>query len=99
MKRDRVRKESSAQSIGVCYGRNGNNLPSEQQVVNLYKANSVGRMRVYDPIPATLQALRGSNIEIILDVPNPRLQSVASDASVAAAWIQTNVRDYSPEMK
>ncbi|KAK3029314.1 hypothetical protein RJ639_038412, partial [Escallonia herrerae] len=88
-----------AQSIGVCYGRNGNNLPSEQQVVNLYKANSIGRMRVYDPIPATLQALRGSNIEIILDVPNPTLRSIASDASVASAWIQTNVRDYSLDVK
>ncbi|KAK2986112.1 hypothetical protein RJ640_024611 [Escallonia rubra] len=90
---------TGAQSVGVCYGRNGNNLPSEQDVVKLYKANSIGRMRVYDPIPATLQALRDSNIEIILDVPNPTLQSIASDASVAAAWIQTNVKDYSPDVK
>lgn len=85
-----------AQSIGVCYGRNGNGLPSEQDVINLYKANRIGRMRLYDPVPAALNALRGSNIEIILDVPNPDLQSLSSDPSASTAWVQKNIKDYTP---
>ncbi|KAK3023194.1 hypothetical protein RJ639_043659 [Escallonia herrerae] len=88
-----------AQSVGVCYGRNGNNLPAPQAVVNLFKANRIGRMRVYDPIPQTLRALVGSNIEIILDVPNPDLRDLASGAAAATRWVQNNIRAYSSGVK
>ncbi|GMH00021.1 hypothetical protein Nepgr_001860 [Nepenthes gracilis] len=77
--------------VGVCYGRNGNNLPSEQQVVSLYQSNGIGRMRIYDPDQEALQALKGSNIEPILDVPNDSLQSLASDAS---QWVESHVAPF-----
>ncbi|GFZ18153.1 beta-1,3-glucanase 3 [Actinidia rufa] len=56
-------------------------------------------MRIYDPNPATLRALRGSIIELVLDVPNSDLQALASDPSVAAKWVKVNVRDYFPDVK
>ncbi|KAM7500695.1 hypothetical protein LguiA_025109 [Lonicera macranthoides] len=87
-------KTTDGQSIGVCYGRDGNNLPSEQDVINLYNSNGIRRMRLYSPNQPTLQALRGTNIELIVDVPNRDLQSLASDPSVAAAWFQTNIQAY-----
>ncbi|KAK3029321.1 hypothetical protein RJ639_038419 [Escallonia herrerae] len=90
---------TGAQSVGVCYGMNGDNLPVAQAVVNLYKANGIGRMRVYDPISETLQALVGSNIEIILDVPNPDLPALASDAAAATKWVQDNIEAYSSGVK
>ncbi|PWA89699.1 glucan endo-1,3-beta-glucosidase [Artemisia annua] len=82
-----------AQSVGVCNGRVGNNLPSEQDVVNLYRRNGITRMRIYDPNQATLRALGGTNIELILDVPNDRLQEL-TDPNAAAAWVQNNIRNY-----
>ncbi|XP_034688163.1 glucan endo-1,3-beta-glucosidase-like [Vitis riparia] len=87
-----------AQSIGVCYGTNGNNLPSASQVINLYKSNGIGSMRIYDPNSDTLQALKGSGIELILDVPNTSLQSLASDASAASTWVQNNVVNYASDV-
>ena len=90
---------AGAQSIGVCYGTNGNNLPSASQVINLYKSNGIGSMRIYDPNSDTLQALKGSGIELILDVPNTSLQSLASDASAASTWVQNNVVNYASEVK
>ncbi|KAL4561261.1 hypothetical protein LXL04_033425 [Taraxacum kok-saghyz] len=82
-----------AQGVGVCNGRVGNNLPSEQDVVNLYLRNRITKMRIYDPNSATLQALRGTNIELMLDVPNKDLQSL-NDLSAARAWVQNNIRNY-----
>ncbi|RVX20234.1 Glucan endo-1,3-beta-glucosidase [Vitis vinifera] len=56
-------------------------------------------MRIYDPNSDTLKALRGSDIELILDVPNTDLQSLASDASAAATWVQNNVVNYALDVK
>ncbi|KAM7468912.1 hypothetical protein LguiA_007095 [Lonicera macranthoides] len=76
------------QSIGVCYGKDGNNLPPEQDVINLYNSKGIGKMRIYSPDPKTLQALRGTNIELILGVPDDDcLQLLASDPAAAAAWV------------
>ncbi|KAJ1420651.1 Glycoside hydrolase family 17 [Sesbania bispinosa] len=89
---------TAAQSVGVCYGRNGDNLPTQQETVDLYKSNGIGRMRIYDPDERSLQALKGSNIELILGVSNDKLQSL-NDAGAATDWVNTNVKAYSSDVK
>ncbi|KAK1392241.1 Lichenase [Heracleum sosnowskyi] len=91
-------KTTGAQSVGVCYGRNGNNLPDEQATINLFRANGIGRMRLYDPVQAALEALRGSNIEFILDIPNTQLQSL-QDPVAARTWVRDNIQNYLPGAK
>ncbi|XP_071691537.1 glucan endo-1,3-beta-glucosidase-like [Rutidosis leptorrhynchoides] len=82
-----------ANSVGVCYGQCGHNLPSNQDVINLYKNNGITRMRIYDPNPNVFRALEGTNIELILDIPNCDLESL-TDQNAATVWVQTNILTY-----
>ena len=88
---------AAGQSVGVCYGANGNNLPSKQDVVNLCKSNRIGKIRIYYPDEGALQALKGSNIEVILDVSNDQLQSL-TNAGAANDWVNKYVKAY-PDVK
>ncbi|KVG26078.1 Glycoside hydrolase, catalytic domain-containing protein [Cynara cardunculus var. scolymus] len=84
--------EENAQ-VGVCNGRVGDGLPSEQDVVTFYRSNGITRMRIYDPNQATLRALQGTNIELILDVPNDVLQSL-NDQNAANTWVRNNIQNF-----
>jgi exo-beta-1,3-glucanase (GH17 family) len=85
---------TGAQSVGVCYGGNGNNLPTKQAVVDLYKSKGIGKIRLYNPDEGVLQALRGSTIEVILGVPNDALNSL-TNAQAATDWVNKYVKAYS----
>ncbi|KAF4373653.1 hypothetical protein F8388_025347 [Cannabis sativa] len=86
--------DKTGAQIGVCYGMLGNDLPSKQEVIDLYKQNNIQRMRIYDPNQEALQALRGTDIELILDLPKSDLQKMASGQSEADTWVQNNVQSY-----
>jgi len=86
---------TAVESIGVCYGVVGNNLPSRSDVVQLYRSRGITGMRVYFPDSQALDALRGSGIALILDTGNSD-DVLARLASSAASWVQTNVRPYYP---
>ncbi|KAH0781759.1 hypothetical protein KY290_001357 [Solanum tuberosum] len=85
--------------LGVCYGMMGNNLPSHSEVIQLYKSRNIGRLRLYDPNHGALNALRGSNIEVILGLPNVDVKHIASGMEHARWWVQKNVKDFWPDVK
>ena len=55
-------------------------------------------MRIYEPYQTTLDALRGSNIELIIGMLNSNLQAL-TDATAATNWVQNNIAKYWPDVK
>ncbi|KAL5221380.1 hypothetical protein ABZP36_026093 [Zizania latifolia] len=80
----------TVQSIGVCYGVVANNLPSPADVVPLYKSKGITAMRIYKPDAATLRALAGTNIGVIVDAIISELATPAA----ASAWVKSNIQPY-----
>jgi Glycosyl hydrolases family 17 len=82
-------------SIGICNGMLGDNLPPGAEVVDMYKSYGIPAMRIYKPDSATLTALQGTNIDLVMGVANEDLASIGSDPAAASAWVQNNVLAYS----
>ena len=89
---------AAAQSIGVCYGQVANNLPPSEKVINMIQQNIIEKVRIFNPDQATLNALRGSNLSLIIGVPNEDIQSIANDAASANNWVQNNILKYSNDV-
>ncbi|PPD77256.1 hypothetical protein GOBAR_DD25822 [Gossypium barbadense] len=65
---------ADGRDIGVCYGLNGDNLPPPNEVINLYKRCQIDNIRIYQPYPEVLEALRGSGISVTIGnevIPGP----------------------------
>ena len=86
------------QSIGVNYGTIANDLPPATKVIALFKTSGIGKMRIFDPNRATLQALKGSSILVIVGVVNNDLQGLATSPAAANDWVQINISPYLPDV-
>ncbi|KAJ4802200.1 hypothetical protein LUZ62_014766 [Rhynchospora pubera] len=85
---------SVASITGVCYGMIGDNLPSKSDVVHQYQSYGILAMRIYKPDGDTFNALKGTDIDVMVGVPNEELALYANDASAAASWVQNNILAY-----
>lgn len=53
---------------------------------------------MYDPNQEALEALRYSDIDVLVGVGNEELQQLARTESAAEDWVETYIRPYSPQV-
>lgn len=85
---------TGVQSIAVCYGLLGNNLPTPSSVIKLFKQNRFDAMRIYNPNSDVLNALRGSKISVMVDVANEDVCQIAEDPQAAVGWVRNFILDF-----
>lgn len=60
-----------------------NDLPSATDVINPYKKYGIGKIRLFEPNNAALNALRGSQIDVTLGVRNEDLPNLPANQDAA----------------
>ncbi|OAE29198.1 hypothetical protein AXG93_2789s1080 [Marchantia polymorpha subsp. ruderalis] len=90
------KKQLRAGPVGVCYGRNGDNLPTPLQAVASLRAKGITKVRIFDADASVLQAFADSGIAVSITVSNLDLTGIALDQGVSDAWVLNNVLPYVP---
>ncbi|XP_047979846.1 glucan endo-1,3-beta-glucosidase 12 [Salvia hispanica] len=88
---------SDSGSVGINYGRLGDNLPSPAKVVQLLKSQGVTKVKLYDSDSSVLSAFSGSGISLTLGLPNDNLASAAASTSYTDSWVESNVLPFHPK--
>ncbi|KAL3691970.1 hypothetical protein R1sor_005621 [Riccia sorocarpa] len=86
----------SAGPVGVCYGRNANNLPTPIQAVALCKSKGITMVRLFDADPGVIQSFADTGISLSITISNSDITGIALDQNVADKWIGDNVLPYVP---
>ncbi|XP_010535817.1 PREDICTED: probable glucan endo-1,3-beta-glucosidase BG4 [Tarenaya hassleriana] len=88
----------AADNIGINYGLLGDNLPPPAEVIDMYKAHNIAKLRIFDPNPDVLNALRNSGLEVYLGMKNQDLPGLAASQEATDDWFNTYVQPYLPDV-
>ncbi|KAL6217786.1 hypothetical protein ACLB2K_011003 [Fragaria x ananassa] len=84
-------------NVGVNYGQLGNNLPTPPQSVKLIQKLKAKRVKLYDATPKILEALRNTDIEVCIMVPNDLINNISSNQTLANQWVHDMVVPFYPQ--
>ena len=80
--------------VGVNWGNEASHpLPAASSMLKILEANGVGRVKLMDANTSILNSLAGTNIEVMLGLPNDLLLAMTYQAQ-AKAWVRDNVVRY-----
>ncbi|XP_058184128.1 glucan endo-1,3-beta-glucosidase 8 [Rhododendron vialii] len=85
---------SSGYGIGVNWGTMATHQLPPEKVVQMMKANGFDKVKLFEADPRILTALIGTDIEVMLAIPNVMLPQMSDDPGFAASWVDENVTSY-----
>ncbi|CAH8261695.1 unnamed protein product [Arabidopsis lyrata] len=86
---------SNTSSVGVNWGTMASHQLPPEKVVKMLQDNGFTKLKLFEADQNILDALIGSQIEVMIGIPNRFLKELAQDTSVAASWVEENVTAYS----
>ncbi|XP_061366702.1 probable glucan endo-1,3-beta-glucosidase A6 [Gastrolobium bilobum] len=81
---------------GICYGQLGNNLPPPWNSVKLINSLKAKRVKIYDANPEILNALKNTNLQVSIMVPNELISNISSNQTLSDQWVHNNVVPFHP---
>lgn len=77
--------------MGFNYGRNGDNLPTPSQTVQLLRNLGITQVRIYDADPTVLSAFQNTNLQLVVGVLNSEVVDIGSSSTSANTWVTTRI--------
>ncbi|XP_019056971.1 PREDICTED: glucan endo-1,3-beta-glucosidase 8 [Tarenaya hassleriana] len=85
---------SSSASVGVNWGTMATHQLPPENVVKMLKNNGFNKLKLFEVDKDILNALVGTDIEVMIGIPNRMLQEIGQDLAIAASWVEENVTAY-----
>ncbi|KAG4125578.1 hypothetical protein ERO13_D10G104933v2 [Gossypium hirsutum] len=83
-----------AQGLGANWGVIASHPLDPKIVVNILKDNGIKKVKLFHAEHDILTALSGTDIEVMVGIPNHSLESLSEKYSVAQAWVKANITAY-----
>lgn len=80
--------------IGVNWGILSSQRLAPSIVVKLLQANHIMKVKLFDADPKVLEALIGSDIQVMVGITNDLLETLSSSSEAADMWVRDNVVRY-----
>lgn len=81
------------EGLGVNWGTMATHKLPPKTVVQMLKDNGIQKVKLFDAEQSTMSALAGSDIEVMVAIPNDQL-AVMTDYDRAKQWVKKNVTRY-----
>ncbi|XP_065849233.1 glucan endo-1,3-beta-glucosidase 8 isoform X2 [Euphorbia lathyris] len=81
-------------SIGVNWGTMTTHLLEPDKVVNMLKQNGIRKLKLFEADERIMSALIGTEIEVMLAIPNNMLEQMSQDTGFVASWVDSNVTSW-----
>lgn len=85
--------------VGVCYGRNADDLPTPDKAAQLVQLHNIKYVRIYDSNIQVLRAFSNTDVELMIGVPNSDLLPFSQYQSNVDSWMKNNILPYYPATK
>ncbi|KAL3566522.1 hypothetical protein D5086_031937 [Populus alba] len=83
-------------TIGVCYGRNADDLPTPDKVAQLVQQHKIKYLRIYDSNIQVLKAFANTGVELMIGITNSDLLPFSQFQSNVDTWLKNSILPYYP---
>ncbi|KAJ9183391.1 hypothetical protein P3X46_007253 [Hevea brasiliensis] len=85
---------SRVTSVGVNWGTMSTHQLPPEKVVEMVRQNGIRKLKLFEADERIMAALIGTDIEVMLGLPNYMLQQMSEDPAAAASWVDANVTSW-----